>query len=346
VGNCARNAKKLILSRTTTYAEQHDVRNCSRWWEMAALSLLSTTEGLAVVKDVLKYLPLRNDIARDCLAARPFETLINLQRGLGAERSKIPNDTHELSPRSSRELALDLSEKTCSAIRKPTSSQHIEWNLDRRPPNKNVIDRFAQVPFSHWIWKALGCRTGLFKELYAWTRDFNERGLSFQESEDFTHPLTNWIIYHPTSDPSGVLVFVDAIRSIFNPSKSINDVLVRWRVLGFRLKAFVRYPDLVEWEQMEAFDLFFFYRSVPTMGNIQGLANKLTNEDLQRFRLLSFANVEDKSLIFRELCNPWLSTPQQRQRMPPAYAQVLVNTGHLAACKSHVPVYAQVQSIS
>jgi hypothetical protein len=73
----------------------------SRWWEMAAVSLLSTTEGLAVVKDVLKYLPLRKDIARDCLTAGPFETLINLQRGLGAERSKIPNDMHELSPRGS-----------------------------------------------------------------------------------------------------------------------------------------------------------------------------------------------------------------------------------------------------
>lgn len=103
---------------------------------MAAVSLLSTTEGLAVVKDALKYLPLRKDIARDCLAARPFETRINLQRGLGAERSKIPNDTHELSPRGSRELALDLSEKTCSAIIKPTSSQHIEWNLDRQPLNQ------------------------------------------------------------------------------------------------------------------------------------------------------------------------------------------------------------------
>ena len=273
----------------------------SRWWEMAAVSLLSTTEGLAIVKDVLKYLPLRKDIARDCLAARPFETLINFQRGLGAERSKIPNDTHELSPRGSRELALDLLEKTCSAIIKPTSSQHIEWNLDRRPLNKNVIDRFAQVPFSHWVWKVLGCRTGLVKELYAWTRDINERGHSFQESEDFTH----WIIYHPISDPSGVLVFVDAIRSIFNPSKSINDVLIRLRVLEFRLKAFVRYPNLVEWEQMEAFDLFFFYRSVPTMEDIQGLADKLTNEDFQRFRLLSFADVEDKSLIFHKLCNPW-----------------------------------------
>ena len=76
-------------------------------------------------------------------------------------------------------------------------------------------------------------------------------------------------------------------------------------MLEFRLKAFVRCPNLVEWEQMEAFDLFFFYRSVPTMEDIQGLADKLTNEDFQRFRLLSFADVEDKSLIFHELCNPW-----------------------------------------